>query len=64
MTHVPTGAAERAHTRQVPRLWDADARADRFARDSGFASDPGDPVQGEGEAAELRGAPLDVDIRR
>ena len=39
------------------------ARAERFTRGGGFASDPGDPVQGFDEASELRGTPLDVDAQ-
>jgi hypothetical protein len=39
------------------------ARAEQFARRGGFASDPGDPVQLEGEAEELAGTPLDVDAQ-
>ncbi|TMQ13347.1 MAG: hypothetical protein E6J90_28730 [Deltaproteobacteria bacterium] len=37
------------------------ARADRFAQDGSFARDPGDPVQGFDEVAELQVMPLDVD---
>lgn len=42
---------------------DAEARAEYFARRGGFASDPGDPVQGFDEASELEGTPLDVDAQ-
>lgn len=60
-THV---VVRRARQRARGAALDAEAaRADRFAGGCGFAGDSGDPVQGEGEAAELRGEPLEVDAQ-